>query len=140
MSESTSAQVGPARSRWIVTLSVVSAFAGMFMFGGWLLGGLVGEALGYLDLSALVGAISGAVVGVWLAAWLAVRLTGVGERHRRTVGAGIGGTTGFVAGLAIAALSVRMRVGLLPVFAMLAPGAGAAIGERLLTRSGPARS
>jgi len=118
--------VDPARrGRSIVTLAVVSASTGAFL----LLGGSVAGALRHwagIPLEVLfVLVLAAAVAGVWVGAWLSVRLAG-GDAARFKA-TGIGGTVGLVVAIGLGYVSTKFLPGLLPLLAILSPGAIATI-------------
>ena len=68
--------------------------------------------------------------GVWLGARIAVRLTG-GDPEGRLVPTGAGGTIGLVLGLGLLILAVRVDVIIVAGLGLIAPGIGAAFGDRI---------
>jgi hypothetical protein len=118
--------VDPARrGRSIVTLAVVSAGTGAFL----LLGGSIAGGLRHwtgIPLEVLfVFVLAAAVAGVWVGAWLSVRLTGGdAARYKAT---GIGGTVGLGVAIGLGYASTKFLPGVLPLLAILSPGAIAAI-------------
>jgi hypothetical protein len=125
------------RGRWIVPLAVVSAFSGMSM----LLGGFIGVSVGgraapqsNLEIAlALGGALLGGVAGVWVGASLAIRLTGQDPADRLAM-TGAFGTIGLVVGIGIVVLATRTSLGLIAGLGLIAPGIGAAVGDRIAMR------
>jgi hypothetical protein len=123
------------RGRWIVPLAVVSAMSGMALALGWLAGTVVGRMAGLDEWPQLLnyaipGAFVGAVAGVWGGSWLAIRLTGQ-EATGRLGLTGLFGTMGLVAGIALAFAAARTSAIPLVTLGMLAPGFGAALGDRI---------
>ena len=118
--------VDPARrGRSIVTLAVVSASTGAFLLlGGSIAGGLRSWAGVPIEVL-FVLVLGAAVAGVWVGAWLAVRLAG-GDAARFKA-TGIGGTVGLVVAIALGYLSTKFLPGILPLLAILSPGALATI-------------
>jgi hypothetical protein len=118
--------VDPARrGRSIVTLAVVSAATGAFL----LLGGSIAGGLRHwtgIPLEVLfVFVLAAAVAGVWVGAWLSVRLAGGdAARYKAT---GIGGTVGLGVAIGLGYASTKFLPGVLPLVAILSPGAVAAI-------------
>jgi hypothetical protein len=108
-----------------VTLAVVSASTGAFLlFGGSVAGGLrhwAGIPLEFL----FVFVLAAAVAGVWAGAWLSVRL--VGGDAARYKATGIGGTVGLAVAIGLGYASTKFLPGILPLLAILSPGAIAAI-------------
>ena len=123
------------RGRWIVPLAVVSAMSGMALTVGWLAGTAVGRMAGLDEWPQLLnyavpGAFLGAVAGVWSGAWLAIRLTGQDAPGRLGL-TGLFGTVGLVAGVALAFAAARTSLVPLVALGIMAPGFGAAIGDRI---------
>ncbi|HEX9314006.1 MAG TPA: hypothetical protein VGA71_01170 [Actinomycetota bacterium] len=118
--------VDPARrGRSIVTLAVVSGSTGAFLLlGGSFAGGLRHWAGVPLEVL-FVLVLAAAVAGVWVGAWLSVRLTGGDAARFRATG--IGGTVGLVVAIALGYLSTKFLPGILPLLAILSPGASATI-------------
>lgn len=124
------------RGRWIVPLAVVSAFSGMSM----LLGAFIGTTLGGRAVPqsnaqaalALAGALAGGLAGVWAGAAIAIRLTGQDPSGRLPV-TGICGSLGLLAGIALLVVAFR-TIGLLSGLGLIAPGIGAAVGDRIALR------
>jgi hypothetical protein len=118
--------VDPARrGRSIVTLAVVSAATGAFL----LLGGSIAGGLRHwtgIPLEVLfVVVLAAAVAGVWVGAWLSVHLAGGdAARYKAT---GIGGTVGLGVAIGLGYASTKFLPGVLPLVAILSPGAIAAI-------------
>lgn len=118
--------VDPARrGRSIVTLAIVSASTGAFL----LLGGSIAGGLRHwtgIPLEVLfVVVLAAAVAGVWVGAWLSVRLAGGdAARYKAT---GIGGTVGLAVAIGLGYASTKFLPGVLPLLAILSPGAIAAI-------------
>jgi len=111
----------PARGRSIVTLAVVSASTGAFLLlGGSIAGGLRHWAGVPLEVL-FVLVLAAAVAGVWVGAWLSVRL--VGGDAARFKATGIGGTVGLVVAIGLGYLSTKRLPGILPLLAILSPGA-----------------
>ena len=79
---------------------------------------------------AFAGLMLGGVAGVWLGARIAIRLTG-GDPQGRLVPTGIYGTIGLVLGLGLLILAVRVAVIVVAGLGLIAPGIGAAFGDRL---------
>jgi hypothetical protein len=118
--------VDPARrGRSSVTLAVVSASTGAFL----LLGGSVAGGLRHwagIPIEVLfVLVLAAAVAGVWVGAWLSVRL--VGGDATRYKATGIGGTVGLAVAIGLGYASTKFLPALLPLLAILSPGAIAAI-------------
>lgn len=122
------------RGRWIVPLAVVSAITGMCMFVGVVIAGGIATAAGLRDVQVLApasfGLLVGGLAGVWLGARIAVRLTG-GDPEGRLVPTGAGGTIGLVLGLGLLILAVRVDVIFVAGLGLIAPGIGAAFGDRI---------
>jgi hypothetical protein len=122
------------RGRWIVPLAVVSAITGMCMFLGVLIGGGIAAAAGLRDTQVLAPAFLGLMLaglaGVWLGARIAIRLTG-GDPQGRLVLTGIFATMGLAIGLGLLILAARIAVILVAGLGLIAPGIGAAIGDRI---------
>jgi hypothetical protein len=123
------------RGRWIVPLAVVSAMSGMALTVGWLVGTAVGRMMGLDEWPQLLnyaipGGFLGAVAGVWGGSWLAIRLTGQ-DAAGRLGPTGLFGTMGLVAGIALAFAAARTSIVPLVTLGILAPGFGAAIGDRI---------
>jgi hypothetical protein len=69
--------------------------------------------------------LAAAVAGVWVGAWLSVRLAGGdAARYKAT---GIGGTVGLAVAIGLGYASTMFLPGVLPLLAILSPGAIAAI-------------
>jgi hypothetical protein len=118
--------VDPARrGRSIVTLAVVSASTGAFLLlGGSVAGGL--RRWAGIPLEVLfVFVLAAAVAGVWAGAWLSVRL--VGGDAARYKATGIGGTLGLAVAIGLGYASTKFLPGILPLVAILSPGAVAAV-------------
>ena len=118
--------VDPARrGRSIVTLSVVSASTGAFLLlGGSIAGGLRHWAGVPLEML-FVLVLAAAVAGVWVGAWLSVRLAGGdGARYKAS---GVGGTIGLAVAIGLGYASTKLLPGILPLIAILSPGAIAAL-------------
>jgi hypothetical protein len=113
------------RGRSIVTLAVVSASTGAFLLlGGSIAGGLRHWAGIPLEIL-FVLVLAAAVAGVWVGAWLSVRLAGGdAARYKAT---GIGGTVGLAVAIGLGYASTKTLPGILPLIAILSPGAIAAI-------------
>jgi len=121
--------VDPARrGRAVVTLAVVSASTGAFLLLWSSIAGLLRHLAGVPVPALFVLVVLGAFAGVWVGAWLACRLTG-GDR-RRFIASGIGGSVGLVAAVGAAFASTRILPAVLPLLAILCPGAGAVLGAR----------
>jgi hypothetical protein len=75
------------------------------------------------------GLLLGGLGGVWLGARIAIRLTG-GDPQGRLVPTGIGGTIGLALGLSLLILAVRVAVIVVAGLGVIAPGIGAAAGDR----------
>jgi len=122
------------RGRWIVPLAVVSAICGMCMLLGVAAAGGIASMAGLRDVQVLApafaGLMLGGVAGVWLGARIAIRLTG-GDPQGRLVPTGIYGTIGLVLGLGLLILAVRVAVIVVAGLGLIAPGIGAAFGDRL---------
>ena len=125
--------VDPARrGRSIVTVAVVSASTGAFLLlGGSIAGGLRHWAGIPLEILFLL-VLAAAVAGVWVGAWLSVRLTG-GDASRYRA-AGIGGTVGLAVAIGLGYASTKLLPGILPLIAILSPGAIAAIAANVSDR------
>jgi hypothetical protein len=120
------------RGRSIVTLAVVSASTGAFL----LLGGSIAGALRHwagIPLEILfVVVLAAAVAGVWVGAWLSLRLAGGdAARYKAT---GIGGSIGLAVAIGLGYASTKLLPGILPLLAILSPGAIAAIAANLSDR------
>jgi hypothetical protein len=130
--------VDPARrGRSIVTVAVVSASTGAFL----LLGGTVAGALRHwarIPFEVLfVLVLAAAVAGVWVGAWLSVRLAGGdAARYKAT---GIGGTVGLAVAIGLGYASTKFLPGVLPLVAILSPGAIAAIAANASDPTRPER-
>jgi hypothetical protein len=130
--------VDPARrGRSIVTVAVVSASTGAFL----LLGGTVAGALRHwarIPFEVLfVLVLAAAVAGVWVGAWLSVRLAGGdAARYKAT---GIGGTVGLAVAIGLGYASTKFLPGVLPLAAILSPGAIAAIAANASDPTRPER-
>jgi hypothetical protein len=69
--------------------------------------------------------LAAAVAGVWVGAWLSVRLTGGdAARYKAT---GIGGTVGLAVAIGLGYASTKFLPAVLPLVAILSPGAIAAV-------------
>jgi hypothetical protein len=121
------------RGRWIVPLGIVSAATGVMMFLGVLAGGLVGLALGLGDpqagIPAVLGLLAGAVAGIVIGSRVAIGMSGGGDDRLRPMVAG--GLLGLVATVGLSALGAKSAFLLLYGAALLAPGIGAGIGDRV---------
>jgi hypothetical protein len=125
------------RGRSIVTLAVVSASTGAFL----LLGGSIAGALRHwagIPLEILfVVVLAAAVAGVWVGAWLSLRLAGGdAARYKAT---GIGGTVGLAVAIGLGYASTKLLPGILPLLAILSPGAIAAIAANASDSTRPER-
>jgi hypothetical protein len=113
------------RGRSMVTLAVVSASTGAFL----LLGASIAAGLRHwagIPLEVLfVFVLAVAVGGVWAGAWLSVRLTG-GDAVRFKA-TGIGGTVGLAVAIGLGYASTEFLPAILPLLAILSPGALATI-------------
>jgi hypothetical protein len=129
--------VDPARrGGWIVTLAVVSASTGAFLLLGGSIAGALRHFVGapYEILFVLV--LAAAVAGVWVGAWLSGRLTaGDAVRYKAT---GIGGTVGLAVAIGLGYASTKILPGVLPLIAILSPGAVAALAANASGRQRPA--
>jgi hypothetical protein len=113
------------RGRSIVTLAVVSAATGAFLLLGGSIAGGLRHLLGVAYEILFVLVLAAAVAGVWVGAWLSVRLTGGdAARYKAT---GIGGTVGLAVAIGLGYASTKFLPGVLPLLAILSPGAIAAI-------------
>jgi hypothetical protein len=123
-----------SRGRWIVPLGVVSAVTGMLLLVGAFVGTSLGRMAGLEDLMVLgpasVGAMAGGLAGVWAGSWVAIRLSG-GDRTGRWALMGVCGTAAMVGGVALAFGAAKTGFSPLGVLALLAPGIGAAVGDRI---------
>ena len=113
------------RGRWIVTLAVVSAATGAFLLLGGSIAGALRHWAGIPFEVLFVLVLAAAVAGVWVGAWLSVRLAG-GDAARFKA-TGIGGTVGLVVAIGLGYLSTKFLPGILPLLAILSPGAIATI-------------
>ena len=118
--------VDPARrGRSLVTLAVVSASTGAFLLlGGTIAGGLRHWAGIPLEVL-FVFVLAAAVAGVWAGAWLSVHL--VGGDAARFKATGIGGTVGLAVAIGLGYVSTKFLPAILPLLAILSPGAIATI-------------
>jgi hypothetical protein len=116
-----------------VPLGIVSAATGVMMFVGVLAGGLVGLALGLGDpqagIPAVLGLLAGAVAGIVIGSRVAIGMSGGGDDRLRPMVAG--GLLGLVATVGLSALAAKSAFLLLYGAALLAPGIGAGIGDRV---------
>jgi hypothetical protein len=123
-----------ARGRWIVPLGVVSAATGMLLLAGAFVGTALGRMAGLEDLMLLgpasVGAMVGGLAGIWAGSWVAIRLSG-GDRSGRWALMGLCGTAAMVGGVALAFGAAKSGFSPLGVLALLSPGIGAAVGDRI---------
>ncbi|MGH2705104.1 MAG: hypothetical protein ACRDJ4_08415 [Actinomycetota bacterium] len=135
------------RARWIVVLGVVSAATGLFLLAGASIGAVLGGA-GRQTTSrlgpglAILGLAVGGLAGVWLGAWAAARLAGTGMAAPRpvVVAMGLGGTAGLAFSVLLLGTLGRYVPGVVPLLAMLSPGVGALIGQRVQGRMGRRRA
>jgi hypothetical protein len=122
------------RGRWIVPLAVVSAISGMCMLLGVTVAGGIAAMAGLRDVEVLApasaGLMLGGLAGVWMGAGIAIRLTG-GDPQGRLVLTGIFGTIGLALGLGLLILAVRVAVIVVAGLGLIAPGIGAAVGDRI---------
>jgi hypothetical protein len=76
--------------------------------------------------------LAAAVAGVWVGAWLSLRLAGGdAARYKAT---GIGGSIGLAVAIGLGYASTKLLPGILPLLAILSPGAIAAIAANLSDR------
>jgi hypothetical protein len=130
--------VDPARrGRSIVTLAVVSASTGAFLLLGASIAGGLRHWAGIPIEVLFVLVLAAAVAGVWVGAWLSVRL--VGGDAARYKATGIGGTVGLAVAIGLGYASTKFLPGILPLLAILSPGAIAAIAANASDSTRPER-
>ena len=121
----------------ILIVSLVSALTGFNLLIGGGVGLIVAMLLGLRERSAgipvVVLAAVGGAIGVWLGVRVAIRFGGASGSPKATRWAVAGGMAGLVAAVALASI----RAGsVFPILAILLPGVGAWLGDRLATRKG----
>jgi hypothetical protein len=79
---------------------------------------------------ASVGAMVGGLAGIWAGSLVAIRLSG-GDRSGRWALMGLCGTAAMVGGVALAFGAAKSGFSPLGVLALLSPGIGAAVGDRI---------
>jgi hypothetical protein len=120
-----------SRGRWILIVAVVSASTIVLLVIGGVLAGLVVRK----GLAIWLGAGAGALLGIWGGSWLALGLTDY-ERTRLHILASSAGALGaLIIGLAPVIFG-RTSIPFWEIFAMISPGAGAALATGYMERRG----
>jgi hypothetical protein len=119
------------RGRWILIVAVVSASTTVFLVIGGVLGGLAARH----GLAIWLGAGLGALLGVWGGSWLALGLTDYDRTRIHMLGSSGGALGALVIGL-MPVIFGRTSIPFWEVFAMISPGAGAAIATTYMQRRG----
>lgn len=118
-------------------VTVVSALTGFNLMLGGVVGALLALPLGLkgnaVGVPVVLCAAVGGILGVWLGVKVASRFGGATEGRAARKLATAGGLVGLAAAVALASA----RVGTLaPVLAIMLPGVGAWLGDRLSVRRG----
>ena len=120
-----------SRGRWILIVAVVSVSTIVLLVLGGVLAGFVARK----GLAIWIGAGGGALLGIWGGSWLALGLTDF-ERTRLHMVASSGGALGaLIIGLAPVIFG-RTTIPFWELFAMISPGAGAALATTYMERRG----
>jgi hypothetical protein len=116
-------------------VTVVSAMTGFNLTIGGAVGALLAVLLGIkgnaVGVPVVLAAAVGGILGVWLGVKVAARFGGATEGRAARKLATIGGVVGLAAAVALASARVNT---LAPVLAIMLPGVGALLGDRLAAR------
>jgi hypothetical protein len=118
-------------------VTLVSAMTGFNLMIGAGVGALLALLLGLrgnaVGVPVVLAAAAGGILGVWLGVKVAARFGGATEGRMARKLATAGGLVGLVAAVALASARV---ITLAPVLAIILPGVGAWLGDRLAARRG----
>lgn len=127
----------PSGGQGVLMVTLVSAMTGFNLMIGAGVGALLALALGLrgngVGVPVVLGAAAGGIVGVWLGVQLSARFGGATEGRLARKLATAGGLVGLVAAVALASARVNT---FLPILAIMLPGVGAWLGDRLAARRG----
>ena len=120
-----------SRGRWILIVAVVSASTIVLLVIGGVLGGLVARK----GLAIWIGAGAGALLGIWGGSWLALGLTDFERSRLHMLVSSGGAVAALIIGLAPVILG-KTSIPFWEIFAMVSPGAGAALATTYMERRG----
>jgi hypothetical protein len=127
----------PAGGPGVLMVTIVSAMTGFNLMIGGGVGALLALPLGVrgnaVGVPVVLCAAAGGIVGVWLGVKLAARFGGGSEERTARRLATAGGLVGLVGAVALASARVNTFV---PIVAIMLPGVGAWLGDRLAARKG----
>ena len=125
----------PAVGQGVLMVTVVSAMTGFNLMIGGGVGALLALPLGIkgnaVGVPLVLGAALGGILGVWLGVKVAARFGGATEGRGARKLATVGGLVGLAAAVALASAGVNTFA---PVLAIMLPGVGAWLGDRLAAR------
>jgi len=125
----------PAGGQGVLMVTVVSAMTGFNLTIGGAVGALLALLLGIrgnaVGVPVVLCAAVGGILGVWLGVKVAARFGGATEGRAARKLATAGGLVGLAAAVALAGARVST---LAPVLAIMLPGVGAWLGDRLAAR------
>jgi hypothetical protein len=127
----------PAGGQGVLMVTLVSAMTGFNLMIGAGVGALLALLLGLrgnaVGVPVVLAAAAGGILGVWLGVKVAASFGGATEGRMARKLATAGGLVGLVAAVALASARV---ITLAPVLAIILPGVGAWLGDRLAARRG----
>jgi hypothetical protein len=127
----------PRSGQGVLMVTLVSALTGFNLMIGGGVGALLAVPIGLrgsaVGVPLVVGAAFGGAIGVWLGVKVAARFGGTSGGRKAFVWAVAGGLAGLCAAVALASFRINT---FLPVLAVLLPGIGAWLGDRLGSRKG----
>lgn len=130
------AVVRESSGRGVLLVTIVSAMTGLNLMLGAGVGGLIAIPLGLKEGSLGVIMVTatgfGGLLGVIFGVRVAHRFGGTGQGARARIAAVAGGIAGLVGAVALAGLA---KIPFTPILAIMLPGIGAWLGDRLAGRS-----